>query len=199
MQIALGTREQRKQRTRAAIDAAAWRLFTRQGFDDTTVEEIAAAVGIAPRTFFRYFETKDAVLYGDWRDKLESVCRLVEARPADESPLDAMAAVLADVADELIGDTAELLQRSRIIDGSSAAGTYRLDVVQPVSIEALAAVFGRRLGVDPDLDVRPRLFAAGAIAAVEIARDVWLSTGGRRPLPHVVAEAFAELGHPFPG
>jgi AcrR family transcriptional regulator len=189
-----GRRDANKHRTRVAIETAAWRLFARDGFDHTTVDEIAAAADIAPRTFFRYFETKDAVLYGPWREQLADFCDRLRARPPDEAPLTALTAATNEGLEQLEDDTTELLQRARIISHSAHCGSYRYDVIQPASVEAIATVLAARLGVDPDLDLRPRLFAAVVTVALDTARDVWIAGGGRRPLARLVEQAFLELG-----
>src|SRR5579884_1838391 len=83
-----GLRERKKAKTKAAIQHHALRLFQQQGYDTTTVEQIAEAAEISPSTFFRYFPNKeDVVLYDDF-DPL--IFAAFEAQPADLSPLEAM-------------------------------------------------------------------------------------------------------------
>ncbi len=192
-----GLRDKHKRQTREALETAAWRLFARKGFDHTTVEEIAAAVDIAPRTFFRYFETKDAVLYGPWREHLAQFCDRLTARPSHEDPLAALAAAVGQFLEQIENDTGELLQRARIIARSSQSRSYRYDVVQPTTVDAIAHVLATRLDVDIDLDVRPRLFAAIVTVALDTARDVWVASGGRQPIARLVEATFAELGAPI--
>src|SRR4029079_13738632 len=79
----LGRRERKKLATRRALEESAMRLFTDKGFDGTTVEEIADAADVSARTFFRYFATKDEVLFGDHEPRLEAMRALLEQRPAD--------------------------------------------------------------------------------------------------------------------
>jgi len=192
-----GLRDERKRQTRDALETAAWRLFARKGFDHTTVDEIAAAVDVAPRTFFRYFETKDAVLYGPWREHLADFCDRLAARPAHEDPLTALSASVSQFLEQLEHDTAELLLRARIVARSTQSRSYRYDVMQPATVDAIARVLARRLDVDIDLDLRPRLFASVVTVALDTARDVWVAGGGRQPIGRLVEQAFAELGAPI--
>ena len=87
-------RERKKARTRAAIREHALRLFREQGYQATTVEQIAAAAEVSPSTFFRYFPTKEDVVLQDDMD-----VRLLEAldrQPADLAPLQAVRAAVRE-------------------------------------------------------------------------------------------------------
>src|SRR6201999_2191851 len=87
-----GLRERKKARTRASLREHALRLFREQGYQATTVEQIAAAAEVSPSTFFRYFPTKEDVVLQDDMDS-----RMIEAlarQPADLAPIAAVRAAL---------------------------------------------------------------------------------------------------------
>src|SRR5829696_7959116 len=90
MSSAPGLRERKKQHTRDALVAAAFGLFGRQGFEATTVDEIADAVPVSARTFFRYFGSKDDVILEFVADQYTAVFAAFEARPAGEPVLTAL-------------------------------------------------------------------------------------------------------------
>jgi AcrR family transcriptional regulator len=80
-----GLRERKKRHTQQALADAALRLFLQKGFEETTVDEIAAAVGVAPRTFFRYFPTKEDVLFlGQELEDAQLVAALGERERGEE-------------------------------------------------------------------------------------------------------------------
>src|SRR4029450_4190887 len=85
-------RERKRTRTRLMIQAEAFRLFAEKGYSETTVEEIADAAAISPRTFFRYFPTKEDVVLWDEYDP--QVAELLAARPAEEPVAESVRAVL---------------------------------------------------------------------------------------------------------
>lgn len=91
-----GRREENKQRTRSALEEAAARLFEQQGFEATTVRDIAAAAGVGERTFFRYFPSKEDLVLQQVRDLIPPLMQRVRARPAGEAPLTALLEAMVD-------------------------------------------------------------------------------------------------------
>jgi AcrR family transcriptional regulator len=93
-----GRREANKRATRAALTAAAQRLFAERGFEQTTVRDIARAAAVTERTFYRYFDGKEGLLadeYLTWLDRLHDA---IVARPAGEAPLVAVHRAMVAVA-----------------------------------------------------------------------------------------------------
>src|SRR3954469_340472 len=86
----MGHRERKKQRTREQIVDAAFALFAERGFQATTVADIAAAADIAPRTFFAYFPSKEAVVFFDFDAMFASLKATIEERPEGETAIDAL-------------------------------------------------------------------------------------------------------------
>jgi AcrR family transcriptional regulator len=90
-----GLRERKKARTRAAIREHALRLFREQGYQSTTVEQIAAAAEVSPSTFFRYFPTKEDVVLQDDMDT--RMIEALERQPAGLGPVTAVRAATREV------------------------------------------------------------------------------------------------------
>lgn len=86
----LGLRERKKQRTRAAISDTAIALFLAHGFDNVSVVQVAAAAEVSKRTLFAYFPTKEDLVLHRIADHEQESADVVRARPAGESPLDAL-------------------------------------------------------------------------------------------------------------
>src|SRR4029450_11623818 len=114
-----GLRERKKAETRRAIQEHALRLFLENGYDATTVEEIAAAAGVSHMTFFRYFATKHAVVEDDDYDP--AIAALIPARPADEDPLPAIRQALTGALRVMpAAEMSTVLVRARLILGVPA-------------------------------------------------------------------------------
>lgn len=188
-----GLRERKKARTRRAIQDQALRLFAEQGYDATTVDQIAAAAEISPSTFFRYFPTKEDVVIEDDYDPL-----LLEAfvsQPPELSPVAALrAAMRVSFAQIYAADQEQLLQRTRL-QLEIPALRARMLTNQFTSTNALAAAAARRYRCDAD-DFRVQTFAGAAFGVMLPAVSRWVATG--EPLPELVDAALAQLESGLP-
>ncbi|TDE33806.1 TetR/AcrR family transcriptional regulator [Nonomuraea mesophila] len=101
--MAEGIRERKKRRTREALIAAAVELFQRQGYEATTVAQIAAAADVSTRTFFLHFPTKEDVVLAGGGARVELAVRVIEQRGADETMPDVLAAAVECMISEVAG------------------------------------------------------------------------------------------------
>src|SRR5579864_8423744 len=108
-----GLRERKKQKTREAIQREAVRLFQESGYEETTVEQIAAAAEISPSTFFNYFPSKEDVVLYDAYDPM--IVTLLAARPAGEPLSQAIRAVLTLIGTSLERDRQVVYARSKLV------------------------------------------------------------------------------------
>lgn len=101
-----GRREANKQATRAALREAAARLFAEQGYEATTVAQIASAARVGERTFYRYFDGKDDLLAEQALAWIDVLHQTIRDRPAQEGPYLAVARAMSVVAGQLTSDAA---------------------------------------------------------------------------------------------
>ena len=106
-----GLRQRKKDSSRRAIEDAAWELFAEQGYDDTSINDIADRANVAPRTFFRYFPTKEAVLYPQFEELLRLVREEFRKRPADEPVINSLFESFEVLSGSLEGEASRALQR----------------------------------------------------------------------------------------
>lgn len=187
-----GLREHKKAATRAALRRAALRLVADRGFDAVTVEQIADVVGVAPRTFFRYFASKEEVIVDD-RELAETLAALLEQTPPAQPPVAAVRTALLSLAGRLdAGDRAEILARQRLIAATPALLARSLEQHQAweaVLEDWLAAHRGMadRLG--------NRLLAAVCVAAVRVAVEAWVASDGHDDVEDLVATSLDRISH----
>lgn len=186
-------RERKKSQTRALLVTTALELFNERGFDAVTIDEIAERAQVSPRTFFRYFGSKEAVLFADQDEILELMRAAITERPADEPPLRALQEALVVVTEHYAENRAQHLQRARLAETGAAIASYQRAVLQPRWEEMLAGAVAERLGVSVDQDVRPRLLSGVAIAVMSSAGGAWLASDGRRDPAVLLRQAFEAL------
>ncbi|WP_437094493.1 TetR/AcrR family transcriptional regulator [Streptomyces sp. enrichment culture] len=188
----LGLRERKKIKTRMAIREATYSLIKEQGYDATTVEQIADRAEVSPSTVFRYFPAKEDIVLTDEYDPLLE--KLLRERPADEPVLEslrwaireAMAMALTDnpayEQDEMLLRARLMVEvpqvRSRLMESMSVTGR--------LVCRALAERTGRHEG---DLEVR--VYAMGLMGALLETMIYWVEGDCREDLPELIDRTLA--------
>lgn len=195
----LGLRERKKRQTRGAIRDAAVRLVAERGLERVTVDEIAAAANVSPRTFFNYFRSKEDALGGIDNDEVDDACAALRARPADEPPLTAIANMLIARMERKTQDPSLHRARAQVhhanpqVFGAQAATLRNYE-------RRLAEVIAERSGLSVVEHPYPMTVVVTAMAVVRATIGYWqrgdnLSTA---QLSDALRAGFANLAQGLP-
>jgi AcrR family transcriptional regulator len=189
-----GLRERKKQRTREALTDAAFGLFQRKGFDATTIDEIAEAVDVSPRTFFRYFTSKEDVVLSLLDQQLGAVLEALAARPAAEPVLAALRHALVEIVracetGDAGFDQARFLCVQQLMASSPALMAAAMEQGS-ARLDELARLVGDRMGVVHTVDPRPYLVASVTVCAVQTTVAAWREHDDGRPTSELIGQAF---------
>lgn len=161
----MGLRETKRQSTRDDLARAAGQLASERGASATTIEDIARAANVAPRTLFNHFVSKEAAILGIDRDRASEVARRLIERPTDESPLEALMQSTFGLSSGSGPHTwrrREALVQSDPMLNAAYVGTFAaLD-------DAVTIAMAARLGLDPAEDVFPRLVVTLGFSAMRV-------------------------------
>ncbi|MFI6275817.1 TetR/AcrR family transcriptional regulator [Streptomyces sp. NPDC050988] len=188
----LGLRERKKLKTRTAIRDATYRLIEEQGYDATTVEQIAELAEVSPSTVFRYFPTKeDIVLTDEYDPLLEAELR---ARPADEPPMDSLRHVLGKAVVLGMAEDAEVTRlRTRLMAEVPAVRSRMMESMS-VTSHLLCQVIGERTGRGPD-SFEVRVFAMSLIGGLMEVSLYWAQHDHKDDFADLVDRAMDVLEH----
>ena len=157
------------------VEAVALRLFAEQGFDRVTVDDIAEAVGISARTFYRYFATKDAVLQVQIDRRSDALRAELDARPVHEAPLESLRAALHVT---VSNEDMELLRRwNDVVRATPSVLRSVLGGLQLKRNGVIAEFVAARLG-EPNPSLVPTTLAAAVGGVIQAAQTRWLLDGG---------------------
>jgi TetR/AcrR family transcriptional regulator, regulator of mycofactocin system len=185
-----GLRERKKQRTREQIIEAAMGLFEERGYQATTIADIARAADVAPRTFFSYFPSKEAVVFHNVDRDLDGLASTLRDRLPGETAFDALRRWIDAKFDEWMAEEDEALLRKQLCREDEGLANFQggfMARIQELLLEAIAD----DLGEQPDA-LRPRLVAAAAVAALTSLDDSFDEKAEQR-VPGAKAEALAVL------
>lgn len=197
-------RERKKLATRRALQRVALDLVAQRGYSRVTVEDIAEAAEVSPRTFFNYFPSKEAALIGADPERTENLRRRLVEEPPGKSPLEALRSVLVDEArtlgeelSELGGEPVDWVCRIKLalvdphLRAAQAAHMTQIE-------RAVVAGLAERSGTDPAKDPYPVLLACTAIGLMRAVISIWASLGEQVALESVTASAFEALANGLP-
>lgn len=187
-----GLRVVAREAIRIEVAARAIDLFRRKGYDETTVDDICSSAGISPRSFFRYFASKEEVVLGDVLESGEALTSAVRSRPGAEDVWTSMrhgVRALLDV--EMSGEAERFLNAMTVVCESPALRAGYLQkhlawaqMVCPVLVERAGE--GR-----PGSSFTARTVVHVAFACLDSALVEWVEQPGRRSLSELLDEAFA--------
>lgn len=184
-----GLRARKKHRTRLAIRAAALEMFDAQGYEATTVEDIAARAEVSVTTFFRYFPSKDEVVFAPGQDLLPRLQRELSARATPKNDLEAVRRALLLVLEGQ--DLTRLAQEVRVVSKAPVL-RGRAEVLREEWQAGISEALAKRHGL-PAPDNACRLTAEVALVAYRRAAESWVAEGAEDELADRVTEMFELL------
>lgn len=170
------------------LAAAAIELFSEQGYDATTVAEIAERAGLTKRTFFRYFADKREVLFGGSEELVRRWVEAVAAAPADADPLDAVTAGFDGVAEIFEERHAFAGLRARIVESNPELQERELIKLQTLAGSIAEALRAR--GVPSNAAI---LASQAGVTVFHVAFARWVAQGDPAALRRLLEESLQEL------
>lgn len=188
LEAPLSLRERKKLKTRQTLRREAFRLFAAQGYEATTVDQIAAAAEVSPSTFFRYFATKEDLILTDEYDPM--MMAAIRARPKDEPFLTSARLVLIDLVRRIEeSDRDELVFRMQL---TAEVPALRAKTDSSSPRQMMLDLMAERAGVDsPTLPMR--IAAAALSAALTETSLYWGECGGTESLADLLDQALEVL------
>ena len=172
----MGHRERKKERTKQLLTDTALRLFLERGYDETKIEDIAASADVVPRTFFRYFTSKDDALFSWYESIAERALATLRARPKGEGIVSALVAMHLDVSHS-IASTNRVIVVTRHVTERCPELQARWDALRMGFQKRIACVLIGRL---PASAAQVAEMVNAAVLAVYIgASDRWAAEDGK--------------------
>lgn len=191
-----GLRARKKLATRAALAAAALRLATERGVDAVTVEDIALAADVSPRTFFNHFATKEEAFVADDLERAKAVLERLHAEPLSVPVWPTLTRLLGEHLEAAAPRDRREWMAEHAVRTSPTVLVQQFRQYAELEMD-LVSELARRTGQPPG-DLSPRLLVACMIAAMRSAVEVW-AEGSDDPTPRpLFDQAVAQLAPSFP-
>jgi AcrR family transcriptional regulator len=190
-----GLRDLTRRTVAAQIADRAKDLFIEQGFEETTLEQIAAAVGISSRSVSRYFKTKEDIVVGSMIDLGDEVAAVLQRRPSDEAPWTALRRALDVSVDSITNDSAGLRAARMRTDTPAlrAAVQEKHRAWTALLVPHLLERLDRHDGGEEAVRVRAEAMVVSALGCLDVAVEAWTRTGNALTLGDYLDIAFDAL------
>jgi AcrR family transcriptional regulator len=195
----MSLRERKKRLAQATIEEAALRLFQQQGYEHTSIQDIADAVMMSPRTFFRYFASKEEVLFGPMHAIQSDGIRFLQQVASTESPHAALRATFVYLASQYQQQRASFLLRYQVAMQTPSVVSIYLNALvetEPALCDALCSHLETATNRN-----EMRFLVAIYMTALRVALNVWLENEAQGDLVSLLGEyldAFSPLSHEPP-
>lgn len=187
-------RERTRLAMRLEVSKVAFRLFAEQGFDKTTVDQIASVAGLSRTTFFRYFGTKEEIVLEKIGELGREVAAALAARPEDEQPWCALRRSFDLVTQVQGGDARESLSFVRLLNDACALMTRQWETTHGWQ-SMLVPIVSRRLhgSASKENALRAHALVASAVACLGAATDAWSAGDASSSLAELLDQAMGVL------
>lgn len=189
----IGLRDLARSSVRDHVADQARRLFDERGFDATTIEDIAAAVGMSSRTFFRYFATKEDVVVEDPAPFGMVVRDAAAQRPDGESAWTVLRRAFDPVAVKAGAATESWLRAMRVMMSTASLRARNAEKHNAWAVMLEPVITARLDGPEDTRQYRARTLIQAALACLDVALAEWTLRGGTTPLGVLLDEAFATI------
>jgi AcrR family transcriptional regulator len=183
-------REQFKTNTRQELTRVGLQLFLQQGFANTTIDQIVAPLGISKRTFFRYFDTKEDLVFEWQKEMAPALVEGLQHRPVHEAPFTAVSQTLFSLAARTNENPALAFALMRLLKETPALAGREMER-RTVWEQALTAALIARVGPAVMPRLKARIIVGTAMTAWIAALDEWYIDGGKAELRTLVEKAFS--------
>jgi len=167
-----GLRERKKAANRAKVLNVARKLFAKQGFDATTLEQICHSALISKRSFFRYFTDKESLVFPNREERLENFATFLMANQEVDNPFDSLRAATQVFGAEYNEHKEHLLDQQALIYSSLELRGREREIDKDWQ-DAIARAFSVRAGNSPDSDLWARVLAGAIMGVVRSTMNFW--------------------------
>jgi AcrR family transcriptional regulator len=177
--------------------AVANQLFHEKGFEATTIDELCETVEISRRTFFRYFPSKEELVFPHRAERLRGLIAFLEAAPEDESPFDTLRRMAKIFAVEHMENRAHAISQQQLIGSSPNLQAMEGAIDREWEV-AMARTFVQRSGPGPAAELRAWVLAGATLGVIRATLRHWFDANGEEDLVKLGLDALECLERGFP-